>query len=101
MTPREYKPSVCPEVFITHNGKDTGLNVEIDLPGVGKKGIELSVGNEGFCVCAERDDEMFQGCYQFAHSVDKNKARARFDNGMLRLDVPFRGMSRSRKIPIE
>jgi len=96
-----YKPAQCPEVSISHDEKDEGLVVEVELPGVKKEEIKLTISSKAFCVSADREDIKYEGCYQFAHEVDKEKAKAKFENGLLKFGVPFREPLKGTKVEIE
>lgn len=91
----------CPEVSITHDEKDAGLEVTIELPGVDKKHIDLTVSKSGFCVSASREDLKYEGCFQLAHEVKSDEAKAKFDNGLLLVTVPFLEPLCGKKIAID
>jgi len=95
------KPTVCPNVLVKHDDKNEGLDVEVDLPAVDKNKIDLTLGESGFCVYAERDDEKYEGCFHLAHLVNKNKAKAKYENGLLKFNVPFKESIKEKKIRIE
>jgi len=64
--------------------------VEVDLPGVGKKDIDLSMHEDIIHVLAEREDLAFHGHLHFPIKVDPKKAKAKFSNGLLRVKVPVK-----------
>ena len=74
--------------------------VEVDLPGVKKKDIDLSMHEDIMHVLAEREDLAFHGHLHFPIKVDPKKARAKFSNGLLRVEVPLKE-KRSPPIKIE
>jgi len=80
---------MCPDVFVNHNDNNDGLNIEIALPGVSQEEIKLTVGDHHFCISGGRDDLQFDGCYQLAHEIAKEKTTAKFENGLLQIGVPF------------
>ena len=90
---------VTPEIIIDHDDKMYYVNVE--LPGVDKNHIELSVGEQSLCVEAARDDVMYLGCFSLAHSVDESKAKAKYDNGLLSIEIPLKGPLKGKIIKIE
>jgi HSP20 family molecular chaperone IbpA len=96
-----FKPIVSPDVSVSHGAKDEGLVVEVELPGINKKDIDLTVSTNSFCVSAEREDVKYEGCFQFAHEVNKDLAKAKFENGLLKLSVPFKEPLRGTKVEIE
>lgn len=91
----------CPDVSVAHDDKDEGLEVTVELPGVSKENVELTVSKGGFCVSASREDMKYEGCFQFAHEVDSDKTKAKFENGLLFLTVPFLEPLCGKKIDIE
>ncbi len=94
------KRSVCPEVMILHNESSEGLHIEVALPGVDKSSVDLSFGDHHFCITGEREDFKFDGCYELAHEIVKEKADAVFDNGLLKVEVPFVEMDQAVKVTI-
>lgn len=91
----------CPEVSVAHDANDEGLEVTVELPGVNKNDVQLTVSKGGFCVEASRDDVRYEGCFQFAHEVDSDGASAKFDNGLLKIAVPFLEPLCGKKIAID
>lgn len=91
----------CPDVSVVHDENDEGLEVTVELPGVSKEKVDLTVSKTGFCVSASREDMRYEGCFQFAHDVDSNKTKAKFENGLLLLTVPFLEPLCGKKISIE
>ena len=53
------------------------------------------------CVEAARDDVVYLGCFSLAHAVDENKAKAKFDNGLLKIEVPLKAPIKGKRIQIE
>jgi len=90
---------VTPEVCIDHD--DKAYSIEVQLPGVDKTHIELSVGEQSLCVEAARDDVVFLGCYSLAHVVDENKAKAKFESGLLKIDIPLKSPIKGKIIKIQ
>jgi HSP20 family protein len=90
---------VTPEVSIDHD--DKMFYVDVELPGVAKGHVDLSVGEQSICVEATREDVVFLGCFSLAHSVDENQAKAKFENGLLRIQIPLKTPLRSKLIKIE
>lgn len=100
MTSNTVLAITCPEVSINHDEKDEGLEVTVELPGVSKDKVDLTVSKTGFCVSASREDLRYEGCFQFAHEVDSDRTKAKFENGLLSLVVPFLVPLRGKKIAI-
>ena len=90
---------VTPDVCIDHN--DSAYYIEIELPGVDKDHVDLSVGAQSLCVEAARDNVAYLGCFSLAHPVDETKAKAKFDNGLLKVQIPLKAPIKGRRIKIE
>lgn len=90
---------VSPEVCIDHD--DTAYFIDVELPGVDKEHVDLSVGEQSLCVEAARDDVIYLGCFSLAHAVDETKAKAKFENGLLRVEVPLKALIKGKRIKIE
>jgi HSP20 family protein len=90
---------MTPEVCIDHD--DSAYYIEVELPGVDKEHVDLSVGEQSICVEAARDDVVYLGCFSLAHSVDENKATAKFENGLLKVQIPLKAPIKGKRIPIE
>ncbi len=74
--------------------------VEVELPGVEKKDLNLSMHDDIIHVLAEREDLAFHGHLHFPIKVSPRKAEAKFNNGLLRVEVPLKE-KRSPPIKIE
>ena len=72
---------MTPDVCVDHD--DVAYYIDVELPGVDKKHVDLSKGEQSICVEAIRDDVVYLGCFSLAHAVDETKAKAKYDNGMI------------------
>jgi HSP20 family protein len=97
----EAENAVIPEVCFDHD--QNGYLIDIELPGVKKEQIDLSIGQQSLCIEAPRSDGeiVYLGCFALVHPVDQSKAEAKYDNGLLKLTVPFKAPIKSKRIPIE
>ncbi len=84
-----------------HDEKDENLIIEVELPGVKKKDVKLSMTDEGFCAIGERADFIYQVCYRFLHEITLDEAKAKFDSGLLLITLPFQKPTKPREITIE
>jgi HSP20 family protein len=75
--------------------------VDIELPGVDKGHIELTVSEQSICVAGSREDSDLFGCWYLAHKVNENKAKAKYSNGMLSVVIPLQQPPEGIKIKIE
>lgn len=90
---------VTPEICVDHDDKSYYITVE--LPGVPKGHVDLSVGEQSLCVEAAREDVAYLGCFSLAHAVDESKAKATFENGLLRVNIPLKAPIKGKRIEIE
>ncbi|MCW4021203.1 MAG: Hsp20/alpha crystallin family protein [Candidatus Bathyarchaeota archaeon] len=91
--------ALTPRVCFDHDLEN--YYVEVELPGVKKEDVELNVSEQSLCVRGLREDIDLLGCWYLAHPVDEDKARAKYDNGLLNVTIPLRKPLKGRKIPIK
>jgi len=84
------KVTVPAEMFACLDEKGENYLVEIELPGVDKKNVELSMHEDMVSVRAERKDVMFLGHLHFPLKVNPKKAEAMFKQGLLAVQVPVK-----------
>lgn len=84
------KVVVPPHMFACLDAKGANYIVEVELPGVKKKDIDLSMHEDITHILAEREDLAFHGHLHFPLKVNPKKANAKFSNGLLRVEVPVR-----------
>jgi HSP20 family protein len=84
------KAAVSPEMFACLDDKGENYLVEIELPGVSKKNIELNMHDDLVQVRAERKDLTFLGHLHFPMKVNPKKAEAAFNQGLLGIKVPVK-----------
>jgi HSP20 family protein len=96
---KKEKPSIAPALYMDHDEKD--YYIQVELPGVKKADVSLEVSDQSFCVRGSRADLEFSGCYILAHVVDTGKARAKFDNGLLSIEIPIKKIIAGKKVAIE
>ena len=97
----EDKRVIAPRIDVTHNENNTGLQISVNLAGAPKESVELEMGKEGLCVKAEADSFTYETCFMLAHRVKSQDAKAKFDSGLLNIEVPFEETMRGDKIKIE
>lgn len=90
---------MTPVVCIDHD--DEAFYIDVELPGVDKEHVELSVGEQSICVEATRDDVVYLGCFSLAHAVNEDKAKAKFENGLLKIEVPLKAPIKGKRVKIE
>ena len=94
------KVVVPPHMFACLDAEGENYVVEVDLPGVNKEHIDLSMHEDIIHILAEREDLAFHGHLHFPIKVYPKKAKAKFSNGLLRVEVPLKE-KRSPPIKIE
>lgn len=99
MPKRKEKPTMTPNAAMDHDKKF--YYIEVELPGVKKQDIELSVSDQSFCVRATREDIEFLGCYLLAHLADTDATRAKFDSGLLSMEIPLKKSTKEKRVTIE
>jgi HSP20 family protein len=98
------------------NEDDVAYTVDIDIPGVRKEDIDVSVEGNQISIRAEVNRELSQGkgkeLYSERYSgqafrsfalpleVDAAKAKAAYDGGVLRLTLPKKAGSSVKRLPI-
>lgn len=97
--PEKSKPALTPAACFDHDSEN--YYVQIELPGVKKQDIQLSVSEQSLCVRGSREDVDLLGCWFLAHGVDEEGAKAKYENGLLSVMIPLKKPLKGRKIPIE
>jgi len=97
----EERKTVCPIVNVQHNGDNSGFLIDVDLAGASKESVELDMGSTGFCVKAAGADMEYESCFMLAHEVKPDEAAARFESGLLKIEVPFKNTMRGKRITIQ
>jgi HSP20 family molecular chaperone IbpA len=97
----EEKRVIVPRIDVAHNDKDTGLKISVNLAGVPKESVELEMGKEGFCLKAEAEQFKYETCFMLAHRIKHQETKAKFESGLLYIDVPFDETMHGYKVPIE
>jgi HSP20 family protein len=106
------------EQFITPAGSVTeiadGYMLEIEMPGVKKDGLEISVENneltiigrrslpavEGTLIHRESRSENFRRMFELDPSIDANKINAKIEQGLVTLTLPKAEHVKPRKITV-
>ena len=100
MKEKKEKRVAVPTINMVHNEGDTGLRINVNLAGASKKSLKLEVGDEGFCVKGEGEGFRYDTCHMLAHRVKSEEAKAKFESGLLTIQIPF-DKSFAHEVPIE
>jgi len=79
-------PSLCAYVDENHQA----VTMEVVLPGVKKEDITLKMHEDSFNLSAPRENVEYVAAYSFCCPVNPDRAEATYDNGLLRIQVPFK-----------
>lgn len=90
---------ITPDACFDHDDKT--YYIDIEIPGVKKEDIDLSIGPQSLCIEAPREDITYLGCFTLAHTVNENKAQAKYENGLLRVEIPLKAPIAGKRIQIE
>ena len=90
--------------FMNVNELDLEYTVSMDLPGVEKKDVEVSMSEgvvtvigkrknsqqekDNSCIWKETSRGTFQRSFELSNTVQEDKIKAKFDNGVLNLTIP-------------
>jgi HSP20 family protein len=96
---KKAKPTLSPTTYMDHDAKS--YYIQVELPGVKKEDVELSVSDQSFCVRGSREDVELLACYVLAHPADPEKAKAKFENGLLNIQIPIKKILKGKKVAVE
>jgi HSP20 family protein len=106
-----------PEIRMDVREDDTSYRVIVDMPGVNKDDIEVSVEGNQVTIQGETKrqeerktdkeihSERYVGksfrAFTLPREVDSEKCEASYDNGVLTLTLPKKGNGQSKRLPIQ
>jgi HSP20 family protein len=103
---------VAPPASVTEGGD--GYTLEVEMPGVNKEGLDVSVENneltitgrrslpvvEGMLIHHESRPENFRRTFELDPSIDANKIGAKIDQGLVTLTLPKAEHVKPRRITV-
>ena len=66
-----------------------------------KEDVTLEVSDSSMCVTGSRRDVDFLGCYVLMHALDGGGAKAKFEDGLLSVEIPIKKILKGKKVTIE
>lgn len=106
--------TVVPSVDVSED--ENNIYVEADIPGFKQKDINLSVNDHSLLVSAKREEsreekkknyyhcERFQGSLsrsiELPSSIDEDKIKAKYKNGVLNVTLPKRAEAKGKEIKV-
>ena len=98
----EGKVKLAPSIFSYPDPEHCELHMEISLGGVKKEDIVLKMHDDSFFLQASRDDFDYVASDMFCCPVKASDAKAKFENGVLIVSVPFKDqMEGGIQVPID
>ncbi|MDB6068192.1 MAG: heat shock protein Hsp20 [Pedosphaera sp.] len=111
-TQAEGRTFVTPPANISANEKE--YLIEVEMPGVSKDGMEVTVEGNQLTIIGRRKTEMPEGellyseevfgdyrrVFELGVDVDTSKIAAEMDNGVLKLHIPKSEQAKPRRIPV-
>jgi HSP20 family protein len=93
---------------------DSGYTIEIDMPGVKKEGLEITVENNELTITGRRQSELPQGellycesaladyrrSFELGPDIDTEKISAEIAQGVVKLHLPKSEKAKPRKIQV-
>ena len=75
---------------------------QIEMPGVKKEDIDLTVTEGSFCVRGKRGDKEVSGCWMLGHPVNADTVKAKYNEGLLDIVMPLKHrMSEGKRVNVE
>ena len=84
------KVKVAPEVCSYVDDEHTMITIEVSLPGVSKNDINLKMHEDSFNLIAPREEFDYVTTLSMCCPVDPNRAKAKYANGLLKIEAPFK-----------
>ncbi len=83
------KTRILPEHIAYTDDDHTKFSVDVELPGVSKDQIQFKILDDSFYLSATTGDKNYVLYHATCHPVIPSEAHAKYENGLLSVDVPF------------
>ena len=81
---------VSPDICSYMSEDDQTLNIEVSIPNVQKENIQLRMLEDSFSLSAPGEDVEYVTASAFCCPVKVSEARAAYEDGCLKIAVPFK-----------
>ena len=85
----EKRIKISPTIRAYSDDEHKKLDIEIELPGVERRDIDLKIHDDSFYLSAPRDNVLYVANYATCCPVDPKKTTAKYKNGLLKIEVPL------------
>jgi len=85
------RQKVAPCIASCVDDQHTRLFLEVELPGVKKEDVKLTMHEDSLYLTAVREDGYVEygTTYSLCCPVKAKEAKAKYENGLLKIEVPF------------
>jgi HSP20 family protein len=90
-----------PNVDVYYCGEPQRAVVKVDLAGIDLDQVGIEVSGRQLAIVGERPVQETEGVVELQVDVDPDRAKATYEDGVLRIDLPLRDpASSTRRVPI-
>jgi HSP20 family protein len=86
----EEEVKISPALLAYPDENHDNLIIEVELPGVKKENVKVKMHEDSFYVNATKEGIEYIGSYAVCCPVVPEKAKATYENGLLKITVPYK-----------